>query len=294
MPEAWPVVDKAILFGIASALLYGVTDFVARFANKSSGVLATMLWGQGFLSVLLTAAILVTQSFPRGSSLDWTLLMVSNLAVVAGTGCLYYGLAIGRLTVVSPVMASYGAVSASLAIVTGEAVTIGVAIGLALAVTGACLAATAGEKRRGSTRPSGWLPAVGAALLYGLGFWIQGRFSVPAFGPLPALWVYYLSATAVVAAICMVKRQSVKPADFKSLTQILGTAALAGGGYAALVAGQSGGNIAIVTALSAASTAVTVVLAFIFLKSKPGWQGWLGVAGVVSGVALVHLFGAAT
>ncbi|MCR6659676.1 MAG: DMT family transporter [Asticcacaulis sp.] len=283
--------DKAILFGVASALLYGVTDFVARFANKSSGVLATMLWGQGFLSAVLTIAVVATHKFPDGATLDWLLLMASNLAVVAGTGCLYYGLAIGRITVVSPVMACYGAVSALLAIATGEPMTIGVGAGLLLAVIGAILAARSGERATKAAKTSGWLPASGAALLYGVGFWLQGKYSIPVFGPLAALWVYYLSATAIVAVICLLRRENVRPGNLKNISLILGTAILAGGGYAALVAGQTTGSIAVVTALSAASTAITVVLAFLFLKAKPGMGGWLGVAGVAIGIALVHLSG---
>jgi drug/metabolite transporter (DMT)-like permease len=282
-------VDGAILFGVASALLYGVTDFVARFASKSNGVLSTMVWGQGFLSFLLTIAIFVTGKLPSGAPGDWLLLMVSNLAVVSGTGCLYYGLSIGRITVVSPVMACYGAVSAVLAIATGEPMTLGVGAGLVLSVAGAILAATSGDRKSGSAKSSGWLPASGAAILYGLGFWLQGKYSVPTFGPLPALWVYYLSATAITALICLVARKDMKPAGPLELTQMLGTAVLAGGGYAALVAGQATGSIAIVTALSAASTAVTVILAFVFLKNKPGVRGWIGVVGVVAGIVLVHL-----
>ena len=283
--------DKAILFGVASALLYGVTDFVARFANRSSGVLVTMLWGQGFLSIILSLVVLVTQNIPEGAPLDWLLLMASNLAVVAGTGCLYFGLSVGRITVVSPLMACYGAVSAVLAILTGESLTVGVAAGLCLAVAGAVLSATSGERSQGSKKTSGWLPATGAALFYGVGFWLQGKYSIPAFGPLPALWVYYLTATAVIAGICIFRRQDVRPGGLKSIALILGTASLAGGGYAALVAGQSAGSVAIATALSAASTAITVILAFVFLKNRPGVRGWLGVAGVAIGIGLVHLSG---
>lgn len=283
--------DKAILFGIASALLYGVTDFVARFANRASGVLVTMLWGQGFFSIVLTLLVFVTQKIPEGSPLDWLLLMASNLAIVAGTGCLYFGLAVGRITVVSPLMACYGAVSAVLAILTGESLTVGVAAGLCLAVAGAALSATSGERSQDSKKTSGWLPATGAALFYGVGFWLQGKYSIPAFGPLPALWVYYLTATAVIAGICIFRRQDVRPGGLKSIALILGTASLAGGGYAALVAGQSAGSVAIATALSAASTAITVILAFVFLKNRPGVRGWLGVAGVAIGIGLVHLSG---
>ena len=281
--------DKAILFGIASPLPYFVTDFVARFANRSSGVLVTMLWGQGFLSIILTLLVIATQQMPEGAPLDWVLLMASNLAVVAGTGCLYFGLAVGRITVVSPLMACYGAVSAVLAILTGEPITVGVAAGLSLAVTGAVLSATAGERSHGANKTSGWLPATGAALFYGVGFWMQGKYSIPTFGALPALWVYYLSATAVIAGICIFTRQHVRPGSPKNIALILGTASLAGGGYAALVAGQSTGSVAIATALSAASTAITVVLAFTFLKTRPGVRGWLGVAGVAIGIGLVHL-----
>lgn len=129
-------------------------------------------------------------------------------------------------------------------------------------------------------------------MLYSVGFWLQGKYSVPAFDLLAALWVYYLTATAIVAVICLFKREDVKPGNIRDMGLVLGTATLADGGYAALVAGQATGSVAIVTALSAASTAITVVLAFVFLKSKPGMREWLGVVGVVSGISLVHLSGA--
>lgn len=101
-----------------------------------------MLWGQGFLSVVLTIAVFATQKFPNSAPLDWLTLTASNLAVVAGTGCLYYRLAVGQVTVVSPLMACYGAVSALIAIFTGEPMTIGIGAGLLLAVAGAVLAGT--------------------------------------------------------------------------------------------------------------------------------------------------------
>lgn len=221
--------------------------------------------------------------------MDWTLLTLSILAIVGGTACLYFGLAIGRITVVSPLMACYGAVSALLAIVAGEPMTLMVAFGLALAVTGAILSATTGKAACNSSRSTGWLPALGAALLYGVGFWLQGKYSIPIFGPLPALWIYYLFATAIVAVVCLLRKQNVAPGSLKDVGLILGTAILAGGGYAALVVGQMSGKIAVVTALSSVSTAITVLLAFVFLKDQPGTRGWLGVLGVVAGIAVVHL-----
>jgi uncharacterized membrane protein len=89
--------DKAILFGLLAALFYGVTDFVAKFTNRANGVLPTMLWGQSALAAGLTAAVLISGQVRGVSAALWGITLVSCLAVVAGTGCLYYGLAKGRL-----------------------------------------------------------------------------------------------------------------------------------------------------------------------------------------------------
>lgn len=280
--------DKALLFGLMSALLYGLTDFVAKFTNKANGVLPTMLWGQAALASCLTIAVLAGGQIPGVSVALWGITLVSCFAVVAGTGCLYYGLAKGRLTIVSPLMATYGAVSALLSVATGEKMTDATVMGLGLAIVGAVLAATS-AKASASGKTSGWLPATGAALLYGIGFWLQGKYSLPTFGPLVTLWIYYVSATLIVALVCVMRRKSIVLHGVKNVGLVLGTALLAGSGYAALAIGQSAGEIAIPTALSSASTAITVMLAFAFLKEKPGIRGWLGICGVVSGVVILHL-----
>ncbi len=276
------------MFGLLSALLYGVTDFVAKFTNKANGVLPTMLWGQGALASGLTIAVMASGQIRDASASLWGITLVSCLAVVAGTGCLYYGLAKGRLTIVSPLMASYGAVSALLSVAAGEKMTIATVMGLGLAITGAILSATS-AKALASGKTSGWLPATGAALLYGIGFWLQGKYSLPTFGPLVTLWIYYMTATLAVAFVCLVHSKSIVLHGIKNIGLVLGTALLAGSGYAALAIGQSAGEIAIPTALSSASTAITIMLAFAFLKEKPGLRGWLGICGVVAGVAILHL-----
>lgn len=278
----------ALALGLLSALLYGVTDFVARFANRETGVLPTMLWGQACVAFILTLIALVLGKLPHGSMIDWTILTASNLAIVAGTACLYHGLAVGRITIVTPIMASYGAVAALLAIFTGEKTTPVAIFGLALAAGGAVLSALGGKKTA-TAKSSGWLPAAGAALLYGLGFWLQGKYVVPVFGAMSTLWIYYLMAVAMTAIISRLKRQDVKLDSARDIALVLGSAFLAAGGYAALAAGQTTGKIAIVTALSAASPAVTAILAFTILREKPALTGWLGIAAVTLGVAILHL-----
>ncbi len=283
--------NEALLFGAASALLYGVTNLVARFANKETGVLRTMLWGQALMAVLLTLAVLVRPVRLSVPSLQWLILLASSLMVMAGTACLYHGLAKGRVAVVAPIMACYGAIGAILSFVTGEDLTLAAGAGLALAVLGGVLAASPppDSKDKVPSKHSGWLAATGSALFYGIAYWLQGKYSVPVFGAVGTIWIHYVFATLVVALLAVWRRQSVRIGGLKDTALVFASALLACGGYLALAFGQAGGSIAVATALSATASAITVVLAWLFTREKVSLAGWIGVACVVAGVATLHL-----
>ena len=282
--------NEAVLFGGAAAVLYGVTDLIARFANRENGVARTLLWGQALLSVLLTGAVVFFGKSLPSAPLPWAILLGSGLMVLAGTACLYHGLKVGRVAVVAPLMACYGAVGAGLSLLTGEHMTWIAGIGLALTAAGAVLSAMPAEdKGRDDERKSGWLPAVGSALLYGTAYWIQGKYAVPVFGALDAIWIYYVFATLVVALVALVRRHDVRLKDTRDTVLIAVTALLAAAGYLALAFGQASGSVAIATAMSAAASAITVMLARVFIREKVAVTGWVGVACVVAGVATLHL-----
>jgi len=281
--------NDAVLFGGAAAVLYGVTDLVARFANRENGVARTMLWGQGLLAVLLTGAVLAFGKPLPAESLPWMALLVSSLMITAGTACLYHGLKVGRIAVVAPLMACYGAVGAVLSLVTGERLTWVACAGLGLTVVGAVLSAIPAPDEKQKDRPSGWLPATGSALLYGTAYWIQGKYAVPVFGALDAIWIYYLFATLVVALVAGARRHDVRLAGRRDTVLIAITAILAAAGYLALAFGQASGSVAVATALSAAASAITVLLARLFIREQVAITGWIGVACVVAGVAILHL-----
>ncbi len=283
--------NAAILFGVLSALMYGTTDFIARFANKSSGVVRTMLWGQGLLAVLLTIVLVAGGYRLHATCLQWGILVVSNLVVMASTASLYYGLAHGRIAVVSPVTACYGAVSALLACLTGETLSLVAAGGLALAVLGAILSAVPAKGEDAPKGPSGWLPATGAAIGYGIGFWLQGHYAIPAFGAFPVIWAYYSGGFVILLVVARIRRQPLMLARRRDIGLITMSALLAAGGYLALAFGQATGEVAVTTALSAAANAITVILAFVFVREKVTPAGWIGVACVVAGIAILHLAG---
>lgn len=283
--------NEAVLFGGAAAVLYGITDLIARFANRENGVARTLLWGQALLSVLLTGAVIAFGKPLPSAPLPWAALLGSGLMVLAGTACLYHGLKVGRVAVVAPLMACYGAVGAVLSLLTGEHMKWIAGVGLALTAVGAVLSAMppGGKRQDDADRKSGWLSATASALLYGTAYWIQGKYAVPVFGALDAIWVYYVFATLVVALVALVRRHDVRLKGTRDTALIAVTAVLAAAGYIALAFGQASGSIAVATAMSAAASAITVLLARVFIREKVALAGWIGVACVVAGVATLHL-----
>ena len=280
----------AVLFGLCSAGLYGTADFVSHFANKRSGVLRTMLYAQIALAAGLSAGLLfVHHGLPSGVS-EWAILVISDACILVGTACLYRGLAIGNLAIVPPVAACYGAVAALLAIMGGEKVGVLPCMGLVLAVAGGVVTAIPSETVETDVprQTSGTLLAAAAALLYGGGFWMQGRFSVPVFGSYVPVWSYYLLGSLALAAFAIATGADRSLPSRREMLPMFGTALLAIGGYGMLAAGQATGEIAVVTGLGSIASAVTVLLARVILKQSVTPRGWLGLASVVTGLVVLH------
>jgi drug/metabolite transporter (DMT)-like permease len=281
----------AIALGMASALLYGTSDFISHFANKASGVLRTMLYGELFLAVILTGLLFFTSRIPTPSAVTWAVLVVSDFSILLATACLYRALAVGNLSIVPPVSACYGAVAALIAIAAGEKVRPLALGGLILAVAGGVAAAApSGQSEKSSAEgPTGAFLAAASAVLYGCGFWVQGRFSVPALGLLIPIWSYYALGSLTVLLVAVVTRRNVRPPTLLEAPAMCATAMLAVAGYGALVRGQATGQVAIVTALSSVASAVTVLLARVFLRQPVALHGWLGLGAVIVGLAILRI-----
>ena len=82
-------VIHAIMWGVASALFYGTTDFVSHFANETSGVLRTMLYGQLLLAVALSSWLIAPGTLTVGSLPMWAVLITSDLCILLATAFLY-------------------------------------------------------------------------------------------------------------------------------------------------------------------------------------------------------------
>ncbi len=279
----------AILFGLLSAFMFGASDILARFAGRRVGVIRSIFYGHT-VAALILGLLMLRHGLPPAPAAAWLVQGCANLLSFAATACLYRALSVGCLSVVSPVAATYGGVSAILSLLSGEQFSPLSWAGLAVTFAGGLLAAT--PRRQEEAAPpvvSGAQLATAAAVLYGVAFWLQGRYSVPQLGVLIPTWTYY--AMGSITAFTWGRARGL-PWAIPTLPQArlaVATTALACLGSLALAAGQVTGQVAVATLLSALASAVTVLLARATLAEDVPVHGWIGLSLVIAGLVMLRL-----
>lgn len=279
--------SASVLLGLLAALLYGAANFTVRPACRGAGVFRTMLYGQWLGVPFLTIALLF-HGFPRASSGTWSALIFSDFLLLIATGLVCYALARGRLSVAAPLAASYGGVSALLSAFTGEQLGAQRWVAVALITAGAIL--VAGRERRDAQAAgtNGALPAAGAALLFGVAYWLQARLVIPAMGSLAPVWSYYLLGAILMPSLARARGISIARPSPSALAWIAATTVLAVGAYLALSAGLGTHFPVIATVLSTLSSAITVVLGQLILKERGTIRGWAGLAAITAGLIVLR------
>ena len=137
-------IGGGIAFGLVAALCWGVADFCARGSARTGGTFLTLFYVEiiATLGMLLLGLPLGLISFARATPGMVALAVVINLAILGGAALLYRAFAIGTLSIVSPVAASFAAVTALLSLLTGERAHAPQLLGIALTVAGVTLAST--------------------------------------------------------------------------------------------------------------------------------------------------------
>ena len=125
-----------IFLGLLVAASLGTADFFGGAAGRKVGPLRSITAAQ-ITGLVMLGVYLLAAWEPVGSAREVALGSLAGLAITSGTGFLYRGLALGRMTVVAPVTAS---------VVSIFTVTLGLGRGerpSAVALTGAILAIAA-------------------------------------------------------------------------------------------------------------------------------------------------------
>src|SRR5580692_8384386 len=286
-----------ILLGLLTALSWGGSDFLARFATHRVGTLRTMLYMQ------FTGFVLLTMFLPwlggwghlaDGSGWQpWAWGALAGIINAFSTLTLYRSFEIGRMAVVAPLSASYPVLTVLLSILSGEHLRAARSLGIACTLLGVVLVA-AGEKTpedhdveglRRSGKGVGW--ALCSAIGFGFLFWLLGTRIVPSAGATQTVWLIRLTSSVLAAVLILTARKSIKPPTDRVAGWILGMGLTDTGAFVMNNFGMRIEQVAVVSVLASLYGAVTVGLAAIFLREHvSSWQ-WLGIVSIFAGIFLI-------
>lgn len=290
-----------ILLGLLTALSWGSSDLLARFATRKIGTLRAMLYMQLIGFLLLTLALLRLGGLGHladGSGwTPWAWGILAGVLNTFATLALYRSFEIGKLSIVAPISASYPALTLLLAAFTGEHLKALRLMGLVLILIGVAIVAR-GEEVPGDANPLdeqahpgkrhlgvGW--ALLSALGFGFLFWILGIRAVPVVGSAQAVWLIRLTCTILTAIVILLWRQPIGVPRAEAKWFVLGMGLLDTSAYVLNNYGMRLEQVSVVTVLSSLYGAVTVGLAATILGEKIARLQWLGIVGIFVGIGLI-------
>jgi drug/metabolite transporter (DMT)-like permease len=303
-----------------------MADFAARFASRRVGAYRTLFFMQFFGFIALSVYLKFAGGFSHVAPgwQPWALTAVAGLLNVTASLSLYYSFEIGVMSIVGPVSSSYPALTVALSIASGERINVLRGIGIAVTLTGVILAAMSFAPKptnsaeapnppdkvnpadsadsAGAADPAkaanpsttsrlsrgvGW--AVLAAVGFGFMFWFLGFHVIPLVGDAVSVWVMRLTALVSLAIFALPTRQSLRLPHGRIWWQLAAVGVMDTAAYVANNAGLHIGPVSVVSVLASLYGAVTVLLAWIFLRERLERTQWLGIALIFAGIICVSI-----
>ncbi len=276
-----------ILFGLVAAICFGLADFVVTQATRRIGVLQALAAIQLFGVLVVGGVLALTEVSPPRSLAAWTFMAGISVVNFVGTLLLYRAFAIGTLSLVSPIASGFAVVTAVLALWGGERLPLLTLLGTLLLILGVIVVSRA-RGSAGSSSLAGLPEAVGASICFGVYFWALNQIT-PAFGVLWPVWVTRLVQLLCALLVLGVRRSLKLSMKGRVAPLLLAAAVLDSGALLAFNLGIGQTYTTITTALTALYSAVTILLAWLFLHERLRMGQWIGVGITLAGVLLVSI-----
>jgi len=137
------------------------------------------------------------------------------------------------------------------------------------------------------SRGVGW--ATLAAVGFGFMFWFLGFHVIPLVGDAVSVWVMRLTALVSLAVFALPTRQSLRLPHGRIWWQLAAVGVMDTAAYVANNAGLHIGPVSVVSVLASLYGAVTVLLAWIFLRERLERSQWLGIVLIFVGIVCVSI-----
>ncbi|MGY2261336.1 EamA family transporter [Pseudomonas sp. SDO55104_S430] len=281
--------------GLLAAVLWGGTDFLVGVNARAVGVKRAVYFGQALGFTIMSLILMVFPVFilrAMAAPLEtWLLGMVAAMLTVSGALSLSKAFALGKASIVAPLVTTYGVVTTLLSWAGGEQISLLQWACIALCVIGVILSsAHANPKVPHTTQATSSIAyALLAAGFYGTSFWLQGHFVLPALGPVTMLWLAYFIGLIVLVAIVLKMDDGLKIPPLKNCLTLTGASLMNLGGFSAFAWGAVAGSVSVVTVISTLSGGIAAILGYLFFKERLERVQVMGVVLVLLGAFVLHL-----
>jgi drug/metabolite transporter (DMT)-like permease len=281
-----------LALGLGAALSWGLADYFVALATRNVGVLRVALGFHLAALIPLTALVLATDALAH---LTWD--EVPLFVLLGSLGWLsylaFYGaLAIGPISLFSPIVSGYAAVTVLLAVViVGERPSAVQTVAVIVTIAGVMVASANFAEiatvtiRRPAVRGVGL--AIAAMIMFG-GFLFGVSYFHNRIGWLAPIFLAR-GFTALFLAVHARQRGGLRwrqasPAVIKLVALI---AVLDTGGYILFNLGARHAETSVVATASAPYAIVPILMGVYLLRERPSPSQWLGVAIVIGGLLLL-------
>lgn len=282
-----------ILLGLTAALSWGLADYFAAVASRRTGSFRVVL-GFHLVAVVLLGLVLVgtgeTLSDVSGGDLAWFMFLglLGALSYVA----FYRALAIGPISIVSPIVSAYAAVTVVCAVlIGGERLGGGETAAIVVVLLGVLLASSDLAQLGALERIVllGILLALATAVLIGVFVYGVAYFSAEYGWLVPIVLARGFSTLFLVAMSLRGGEWRFPDRSPRLLTTIALIAVVDTVGYVAFNFGVRHADTSVVATAAAPYSVVPIVAGVVLLHERPRATQWCGVALVIAGLILLGL-----
>lgn len=281
-----------VLFGLGAAVTWGSADYVAAIAGRRIGSHRVVLGFHVVATFLLALLVLGTGSLEGVSAADVAFFVFVGALGWTGYACFYRALAIGPISVLSPIVSGYAMVTLLLAIILlDERLGVAAACAVVVSVVGIVLASSGLRHifRIERIDAHGLLFALAAMVLIGA-FVLGVSVKADDLGWLAPVFLARLFSTVFVFA-SLIKGGGWRFPDRspRVLWAVVALAVLDTAGYIFFNLGTEHSDTAIVAAASAPYAVIPVIAGVMFFHERPTPTEWVGVGFVIAGLVLLGL-----
>jgi drug/metabolite transporter (DMT)-like permease len=276
-----------VILALATSALFGVGDFLGGFATRRDSAMTVTATSHMVSIVLLAAAALLMPATAVGGR-DIAFGALAGLSGVFGVMSLFAALALGRMSVVAPVVAALSAaIPATYDMITGTRLSAVTLAGIALALVAIVIVSIAPDQQpHGGSHEYRPRRALALALVAGVGF--SGAFIALSFTGAESGFAPVVASRVVSIAVAVplaLRFGRGFPVDRSARPATLGAGVTDAFANITMLSAIRLGPLAVASVLGSFFPVVVVILARVFLKER--LHSWQRVGVVIALVAVV-------